>query len=55
MCVSSSGQMAPQDPPGTPLAADAYDGKAEEHNWRGPEVAFGLSYRLGAKQKPPPV
>ena len=38
--------MIPQDPPDIPLAADAYDRKAEEYNWRGPEVAFGLSYRF---------
>jgi len=38
--------MTPQDPPGTPLAADAYDRKAEEYNWRESEVAFGLSYRF---------
>ena len=37
--------MNPQDPD-IPLAAPAYDRKAEEYNWRGPEVAFGLSYRF---------
>jgi predicted TPR repeat methyltransferase len=28
------------------LIADSYDRKAEEYNWRGPEVAFGLSYKF---------
>lgn len=30
--------------PNVSLAAYAYDRKAEEYNWRGPEVVFGLSY-----------
>jgi len=38
--------MTPQEPPDNPLTAVAYDGKAEEYNWRGPEVVFGLSYRF---------
>jgi hypothetical protein len=25
--------------------AAAYDARAQEYDWRGPEVAFGLSYR----------
>jgi SAM-dependent methyltransferase len=33
-----------QEPSDIPMAAEAYDRKAEEYNWRGPEVAFGLSY-----------
>lgn len=37
--------MNPQDSD-IPLAAHAYDRKAEEYNWRGPEVAFGLSYEF---------
>jgi len=36
--------MAAQEPVSTSSVAIAYDRKAEEYNWRGPEVAFGLSY-----------
>lgn len=36
--------MADQDLHSASLAAAAYDAKAEEYDWRGPEVAFGLSY-----------
>ena len=28
------------------LAAQQYDRKAAEYNWRGPEVTFGLSYEF---------
>ena len=37
--------MNPQDPDISPAAKD-YDRKAEEYSWRGPEVAFGLSYEF---------
>jgi SAM-dependent methyltransferase len=36
--------MSPQEPSDIRMAAEAYDRKAEEYSWRGPEVAFGLSY-----------
>jgi ubiquinone/menaquinone biosynthesis C-methylase UbiE len=36
--------MNSQEPSDIPMTAEAYDRKAEEYNWRGPEVAFGLSY-----------
>lgn len=36
--------MHAQDPPCGSQAAEDYDAKAEEYDWRGPEVAFGLSY-----------
>jgi predicted TPR repeat methyltransferase len=36
--------MAAQDQLSPSSAAAAYDRKAEEYDWRGPEVAFGLSY-----------
>jgi len=36
--------MTAQDRLSPPEAAAAYDAKAEEYDWRGPEVAFGLSY-----------
>lgn len=32
--------------PDIPLAAHDYDRQAEAYNWRGPEVAFGLSYEF---------
>lgn len=36
--------MADRDRLSPSSAAAAYDAKAEEYDWRGPEVAFGLSY-----------
>ena len=36
--------MATRDPLSPSSAATAYDAKAEEYDWRGPEVVFGLSY-----------
>jgi len=36
--------VADQDLHSASLAAAAYDAKAEEYDWRGPAVAFGLSY-----------
>jgi SAM-dependent methyltransferase len=36
--------MNPQEPSDIRTAGEDYDQKAEEYNWRGPEIAFGLSY-----------
>lgn len=36
--------MAPEDSLSSSSVASDYDRKAEEYDWRGPEVAFGLSY-----------
>jgi len=36
--------MAAEDSLNSPSMASDYDTKAEEYDWRGPEVAFGLSY-----------
>ena len=36
--------MIPEDTLNGSSLASHYDSKAEEYNWRGPEVVFGLSY-----------
>jgi predicted TPR repeat methyltransferase len=36
--------MSSEEAPSRSSMASEYDSKAEEYDWRGPEVAFGLSY-----------
>ncbi len=38
--------MSSQEPSDIRMAAETYDREAEECNWRGPEIAFGLSYEF---------